>query len=590
MKVEQTTWKGLMPRVAPRLFPLNVAQTALNTRLQSGDIEAWRQYSEEHELASASPTKTLYLLKDKWLSWDYDVEVARTAVAGDTSYRIIVAGDTALSYLGWSGPLETDYGGATGGVEPFPLIGGYTFLGTPAPTVLPILIIYHPASAIDSGPVTSYVYTYVNIRGEESAPSPAAIFQFAFLPPASPIYAPTGQGDYNTLTIQALESGYGPFLIEKVRLYRAATGNAGTVFRFVMEVDYDGTSTDLTDDLGDYQLGEELRTTLWDMPPEELRGVLTLPNGVMAGFYRNVLCFSAQNYAHAWPVSYQLTTDTDIVGIGNIDTTVIVFTKSFPYLATGSDPAQYSMTKLEVEQSGTSRQSIKSVLNLGVVGATPDGLLAVLGNGQVRNLTAPYFTRRQWQTFTPTSIRAVVHDDIYFFAWTTGSSKGMYALDTKPDGFGLIALSAHFTAATTDPVTDRLYFVMDVLTEPANDLLPLPSTLPTLNNDMILRFDSEDGDGNVVYQYKGKLNITPRPLVFMCCQVRAEDYTNLVLEVRAENILIYSSRIASSAVFTLPMVDTYERFDWTLIGTSRVRSVRFGETMDDIIENDSGVG
>ena len=65
---------------------------------------------------------------------------------------------------------------------------------------------------------------------------------------------------------------------------------------------------------------------------DDLEGILALPNGIMVGFRRNQLCLSAQNRPHAWPPLYRLNTDTDIVGIANVDTTVVIGTKSFVYV------------------------------------------------------------------------------------------------------------------------------------------------------------------------------------------------------------------------------------------------------------------
>src|SRR4030095_12924540 len=98
-----------------------------------------------------------------------------------------------------------------------------------------------------------------------------------------------------------------------------------------------------------------------------------LPNNCMAGFFRNQLCFSAQGFPHAWPVKYRKTTDTDIVAINNIDTTVVVGTKSFVYTATGSSPDAYSMSKPGEAQSCCSKRGMVYLDGVGVVFPSPDG-------------------------------------------------------------------------------------------------------------------------------------------------------------------------------------------------------------------------
>ena len=254
---------------------------------------------------------------------------------------------------------------------------------------------------------TSYVYTFVNDLGEESAPSTASA---TILRPDGVAITVTTPGAPPTGT----DPDYG---ITTKRIYRAATGSSGTVFLFVAEIPI--SETEYVDSVPDTELGEVLESQDWDLPPTDLRGILALPNGVMVGFRRNQLCFSAQNRPHAWPVRYRLNTDTDIVGIGNIDATVVVGTESFPYVASGSDPAAYSMAKFEVPQACVSKRSIAYLTGIGVVFASPDGLIAVSGVGQVRNLTETIFTREQWQALGPSSIVGVAHDDVYHFFYDT---------------------------------------------------------------------------------------------------------------------------------------------------------------------------
>ena len=294
---------------------------------------------------------------------------------------------------------------------------------------------------------TSYVFTFVNDLGEESAPSPVS----------STIQRPDGVSVTVTTPTDVPSGTASGFGVATKRIYRAATGSTGTVFRFVAEISL-GTA-DYVDVLTDSALGEVLESELYDLPPDDLRGILALPNGIMVGFSKNQLCLSAQNRPHAWPVAYRLTTDTDIVAISNVDNTVVIGTEAYPYMATGTDPATYSMSKLEVQQACVAKRSIATITGLGVVFASPDGLIAVQGPGQVRNLTENIFTRRQWQDLGPENIRAVVHDDIYFF-WAGDGSSGAdvgYALDMKPAGFGLIRLNVYANAMYADPLTDKLY-------------------------------------------------------------------------------------------------------------------------------------
>lgn len=614
MRLAIESFRGEVPRISKRLLPENAASSAINARLQSGDLQSWRQFNIEKVLANGADVETIYLLNDKWLSWTADVDVARGPIPGDNTYRTYLTGPDLYSQ-----PRFTNYALATTGAEPFPvttrplgvpapdsqptctpgistlptsnttsvldngdqlstswstsssvstaftrsIVGQSASVGNAAPsyyiqvaenndfpgylfrdygiddaqvaeisfdfeyaaatsymqllcnvlasstgagigifvspttiqigvapgfnlhgysslagaglslspsTVYTVLIqvitntqgsrtvtaqislgsvqlasitatnafpnrggivgfvqqIAEPKAGGDSiayvdnilvqstpptTPVeqeaTSYVYTFVNDLGEESAPSP----------PSATLLKDDGTA-ITVVSMTAVQSGYSvDYAVETKRIYRAASGSTGTAFLFVAEIPL--SQAEYIDELTDSELGDPIETDLYALPPDDLKGLLALPNGVMVGFRRNQLCFSAQNRPHAWPVEWRLNTDTDIAGIGAIDTTVVIGTKSFPYLAIGNDPSAYSMTKLEVPQACISKRSVAYLTGIGVVFASPDGLIAVSGNGNVRNLTESMFTRRQWRALLPASIIAAAHDDVYHFWYDT---------------------------------------------------------------------------------------------------------------------------------------------------------------------------
>ena len=134
MKVTLSNPRGEVPRLAPHLLPDNAAQAAVGTRLLTGDITACHQFSSVKTLATASPVLTIYLLKDKWLSWGVDVDVARGIVPGDDTYRIYLTAPSLYSQPRW-----TNYSLATTGSEPYPV--ATRPLGVPNPDAAPTLTV-----------------------------------------------------------------------------------------------------------------------------------------------------------------------------------------------------------------------------------------------------------------------------------------------------------------------------------------------------------------------------------------------------------------------------------------------------------------
>ena len=771
MKRAIDSFRGEVPRVTPRALPDNAATEAVNCRLLTGDLTAWRQFANTKSLANTGPVQSIFLLNDKWLSSDSDLDYARGAIAGDTTYRTYITGMDV--------PRFTNYALATTGSEPYPVVTRP--LGVPGPDAVPTIVlgidstpttysidtlddnaslatswvlgpqqegatkfrvyqdvgayrvefdenrnpgqeayayrsfgisgvtvldvsvdfylagdysrfaqasIIVAASSLGAGigvtysngvlsiwktfgwgaiyfrsavasvgagvspltlhslraqattnsdgtktvvasvytgsgliatvtgtsifddgdfcafsngvnddltpngvtyyynfhvrasgsagyvPVnvaTSYVFTYVNDFAEESAPSlPSAV-----------VVRPDGvSATVTTPTVipSGISADYG---ITTKRIYRAATGNAGTAYRFVAEIPL-GTAS-YVDTLTDAELGEVLQSESWDLPPSDLRGILALPNGVMAGFSKNQLCFSEQNHPHAWSVANRLNTDTKIVGIGNVDTTVVIGTESFVYVASGNDPAAYSMNKFEVPYAASSKNSFAYLTGIGVVFAGPNGLMAVQGIGQVVNLTETVFTRRQWQALNPPSMQAVSHNNIYWLFWESGSNRGCYALDMKATGFGVVRMAFHASAGYVDPIEDKMYLVLSENNEPDDPSLPVhPSAQPTVNGHTIAQFE---GNPSVymTYRFKGKLHLLEHPTWMSMAQVRGDgDYSNLLARVYGDGVQIDEVPVLSETEYTLPDSDEYTELQLEFVGTSTVRSAQVVEDVTEL--------
>lgn len=422
---------------------------------------------------------------------------------------------------------------------------------------------------------TSYVYRFVNDLGEASAPSPAS----------NTVIRPDGGTALVTTPIDVPTGIGGDYAITHKQIFRSVSGAGGVAFVFVTEIPL--ATEEFVDAYDDSQIAgnDVLDSETWDLPPADLEGIRALPNGIMVGFRRNQLCFSAQNRPHAWPVGARLTTDTDIVAISNIDTTVVVTTQSFLYTASGTSPESYTMSQPGVAQAGVSKRAIANLLG-GVVFASPDGAMLAAGPTQVSNLTAALFTRQQWQALDPSSMLFVVQDDVLhvFFSalYAPGAGPGCYMIDAKPNGFGAVRMGYHATAAHADPLTDALYLVLDDVDEPTSLELPEPSSAPTPDDHTIYQFDGDDSQ-RMVFRWRGKLNLLPWPACLQMLQAKAQDFDNLVLRLHANGSLLFERALTSQAEFTLPMSDSYSEFEIELIGTSRTRTVQAAEDVVELV-------
>jgi len=303
-----------------------------------------------------------------------------------------------------------------------------------------------------------YVVTMVTDWGEESAPS--AVSDLLEL----------DQNDSATISRPALVTAesYASRNIEKWRIYRTNSGAPSAPFQFIDEVSVSAAS--YTDTKQGSELGELCPTASWAEPPYRmdlqsstdpkppvgsnpyLRGLVGMPNGIMAGFYDNTVAFCEPYAPYAWPVEYQITTEFPIVGLGVFGQTLFVGTTSSPYFIYGADSASMTAQKLESNQSCASRRSIASVQG-GVLYASPDGL-CVASQAGVSVATAGLYTREDWQALQPSTMYAIEHESIYYLFYS-GSGGGCLTFDLSTKKLGRTSLPA--TAAYVDRVADILY-------------------------------------------------------------------------------------------------------------------------------------
>lgn len=279
-----------------------------------------------------------------------------------------------------------------------------------------------------------YIITYVTDRGEESAPSPPSVL------------ATVDQND--VVNVNLVTPPVGRF-INRWRIYRSNQGSTGAAFQFVEELPI------ATPTYADAKKGSELNevcpTLTWAEPPYRLRGLVALPNGVLAGFFDNTVCFSEAFVPYAWPVEYQLTTAAPITGMAVFGQTLVVGTHGGVDYISGSDAASMSQQADVSLQACASANSMVAVEG-GVVYASPDGLCLANGAG-VQLLTMDHFTRADWQLRVPEFMFCAYHEGTVYIYGGAIEGASAFHLETKK----LTALEATASAVYVDQLTDQIY-------------------------------------------------------------------------------------------------------------------------------------
>lgn len=249
------------------------------------------------------------------------------------------------------------------------------------------------APSIGNGDIAvtrAYVYTWVTAFGEESAPSPAVV--------------QTGSQDgkwYVYLTAPTATQSANRNLT-KTRIYRTVTSASGLATYYLV-VEQDIAILTFTDEVSDDTVtgNNQLESGGWVPPPTDLKGLIAMPNGILAGFRGNEVYFCEPYRPHAWPVSYIIQTEYDVVGLGVTGQSLAILTESQPYVATGSTPANMTASKMSAFEPCMSKGSIVSSPS-GVFFVSPNGLITI-GPGMIQNLTEKMFSRDKWQKTFPLS-------------------------------------------------------------------------------------------------------------------------------------------------------------------------------------------
>jgi hypothetical protein len=285
-----------------------------------------------------------------------------------------------------------------------------------------------------------------------------------------------------------------------------------------------------------------------------LRGLINLPNGMMAGFVGRDIYFCDPYHPHAWPEQYIQSIDYPVVGLGRMDTTLAVLTTGAPYFIQGTHPDSMAVVKSDIEQACVSKRSIVSTGGM-VIYASPDGLV-MLSPGGSRVLSQNLFTREQWQVFfKPESIHAYQHDNMYIAFYDNDTQQGGFVFDMTSGQFILHNIYAE--AGYNDIQRDELFLAFA---------------------DRSVKKWMAGGFLN--YVWRSKKFTTPEVMGFACAQLEAEAYP-VTAKFYTDNVLTLTQTVASRDPFRLPAV---KGRDWEiqLEGNTEVFSLVVGQSMSEL--------
>ncbi len=444
------TQGGYTPRVAAHLLADSEAQRAINTKLYAGDLRGWYKSAKVTPAFSCIESgEAIYKTKnnsgdDRWLVWDSAVSVALNPVIDDTQESSI--------YYSENNELKatnSTLAGNTNGTPP----ANWLYGTVPAPTVALTATEVHIGGGTSEDRI--YIYTFIQEFGgieQESAPSGAS-------------NVVTVHGS-DTVDLTGFEdpSAFANQNITKIRIYRSVSAAGITpTFLFVDEllVASLGPSYVYNDSKTANELGEQLPSLTWT-EPGPVSGICLHPSGFLCGFHLREVIFSEVGYPQSWPIAYRYSVEADIVAVAIYGQSVVVLTKGYPVVFSGSDPASMTPEKLTELEPCISARSVSSDTN-GVVYASPNGI-CVVGPASVGLATGNIMLRDNFEKFNPPTIRGAVYAGKYFGFYQQGTEylpDGGFILDRTMQSSPFSTTNIQASATFVDPDTAELYYLWE---------------------------------------------------------------------------------------------------------------------------------
>ncbi|WP_454627801.1 hypothetical protein [Bradyrhizobium cenepequi] len=394
--VKVSAFGGMVPATEPRLLPDQAAALSQDTWLYSGDLVGFVEPTFVRDMLESTSGKAYRIPNNYFDAEHFDDATWMEFPSIDTDViRSPIVGDTFDRYY-WASPLDqprvNSLARIKNGDPPFAL-------GVPQANS-PTLAITGGASATTES--RAYATTYVTTFKEEG-------------PPSAPVLG-TGKVDATWTTSFAAPSAadIAKYNLEKVRVYRTVTAVGGSAtFFFVAELAVTATTYADTITSTVVSSNNQLESTTWTGPPDDLLGWVSLPNGMIAGWRGSEIWFCEPFRPHAWPVQYALSVEYPIVGLGVINQTLVVLTAGYPMVATGINPASMSLSKLASLEPCLSRGSILSTPE-GVYYGSPNGLMLV-ANGSATNISLGLIMKDEWNRLAKVAtLRAARLVNAYF--------------------------------------------------------------------------------------------------------------------------------------------------------------------------------
>lgn len=363
---------------------------------------------------------------------------------------------------------------------------------------------------------------------------------------------------------------------------------AGTLFHDVSEnpptttARYwgDGGVYTFTDDFDSRDLFDILATDNYDAPPEDLQGLTAVQNNILVGFVGNTLYFSEPGAPHAWPAAYAVNLEHNVVGIAAISGSMLVTTDAYPYIVSGSDPANgMSTARIDANFPCLNKNSMVT-MGYGIVYSTHDGLAVYSPSAGATIITRLLYNNDTWQSsIDPATVVAEYYGDNYFASHSTGAF--VFEQDAKVGGF-FVNADYSFSASFYDAIDGIVYYVSGTNGDIYEwDNLAQPAVVQEWKSKVLVTKDMINlGAARVIADYVATTSIWDSSTTLWELETETWDAAEtLTFRMWVDKQLIFETAVSDVNGFRLPSGYRTDTFEVGVEGNIRVRAIHLAETM-----------
>ena len=290
---------------------------------------------------------------------------------------------------------------------------------------------------------------------------------------SSPASRVVSQVTYNTIDVATGEtvklsninipaSYYKDYGIRKAYVYRSTVGSDGTAtYGYVGEfpVTESTTSYTFSDSRSSEDVEESAVSLEWDAPVDNLQGLVSLNNGVLAAFTGSDVYFSYPYQTHAWPYTYRVSVDYNVVGLGAFGNTVVICTEGAPTLALVSDPASVTLRAINESFPCLSKDSIVNFAS-GVVYASSGGLLWI-NSTSPKYITSQVINKDSWRWYNSNEFVSAGYEGKYVGVSRNPVKRFGIIFNIEDPSKGVVSFYRSIDRVWSDPESNALYLLIN---------------------------------------------------------------------------------------------------------------------------------